>query len=417
MTGLVGPAGQRGSAGPAARPVPAAWLAALAGPLSFGITGPTLVLGELQRDLGVSLVSASAVVTAFGWGIAVGTPLTGGLLARRGLRPAMLLAAALVLLGSTLAMAAPVLVDGGTALVASVLGAGVQGIGSAGFAVVGLQLAGSAAAMGAVTATMASLGAVAPLVGAQVSALLGWPAVLGLPLLSLLAAPAVLRTASRSVQAGAGAAGAGDPLGAGLLVAWVTALVFVPAQPLPAGLAVLALTAALAMRLRRRPDGFVPASVPRSAVFAGSAALAFGLAVVNFGIVYAAPGLLAARTGWSSAQLGTAFLVPYLAGGALSWFLVAGSARLGGRALAVALAGVAGLAVAAVTFGAEVPALVFAAMLLGSLAAATGQGSLALRATSAVPAGVRPAAMGLFTLCYLLGAAFGPAIAALTASG
>ncbi|HEX4247962.1 MAG TPA: hypothetical protein VH008_08840 [Pseudonocardia sp.] len=89
----------------------------------------------------------------------------------------------------------------------------------------------------------------------------------------------------------------------------------------------------------------------------------------------------------------------------------------GGRTLAAALAGVAGLAVAAVTFGAEVPALVFAATLLGSLAAAAGQGSLTLRATSAVPAGVRPAAMGLFTLCALLGAAFGPAIAALTASG
>jgi DHA2 family metal-tetracycline-proton antiporter-like MFS transporter len=68
-----------------------------------------------------------------------------------------------------------------------------------------------------------------------------------------------------------------------------------------------------------------------------------------------------------------------------------------------------------VTFGAGAPGLVFAGM-LGSLAAATGQGALALRAGAAVPPSVRPAAMGLFTLCFLLGAAFGPAIAALTSS-
>lgn len=403
----------------AARPVAPAWLAVLAAPLSFGITGPTLVLGELERDLGVSPASAASVVTAFGWGIAVGTPLTGVLLARRGHRSTVLLAIGLAVLGSALAVAAAVLaagtgLTGGAGLTAMVVGAGVQGIGSAGFTVVALQLARSAAAMGAVTASMASLGAVAPLIGSQVSAALGWPAVLALPLVSLIAAPAALRAGAPAAEKNR-AAGA-DPVGAVLLVAWVTALVFLPTRPLPAGLAVLVLTSALALHLRRRPDGFVPAAVPRSPRFVGSAALGFGLAVVNFGIVYTAPGLLAAQTGWTSAQLGVAFLVPYLAGGALSWFLVAGSARQPGRAVVAVLAGTSLLAVASVTFGAGVSGLVFAGMLLGSLAAATGQGALALRAGAAVPPSVRPAAMGLFTLCFLLGAAFGPAVAALTSS-
>ena len=59
-------------------------------------------------------------------------------------------------------------------------------------------------------------------------------------------------------------------------------------------------------------------------------------------------------------------------------------------------------------------AVVYAAMLLGSLSAATGQGALTLRAAASVPESLRPTAIGLFNLRYLLGAAFGPAIAAST---
>jgi len=54
------------------------------------------------------------------------------------------------------------------------------------------------------------------------------------------------------------------------------------------------------------------------------------------------------------------------------------------------------------------------AMALGSIAAAAGQGALAGRATSAVPDDDRPAAIGLFNLCFPLGAAFGPAIVSLS---
>ncbi|GGK75931.1 hypothetical protein Ppa06_39990 [Planomonospora parontospora subsp. parontospora] len=43
---------------------------------------------------------------------------------------------------------------------------------------------------------------------------------------------------------------------------------------------------------------------------------------------------------------------------------------------------------------------------------ASGQGAFAARATAAVPDRAWATAMGLFNLCYLLGAAFGPAIAA-----
>jgi hypothetical protein len=46
-----------------------------------------------------------------------------------------------------------------------------------------------------------------------------------------------------------------------------------------------------------------------------------------------------------------------------------------------------------------------------------GQGIFAIRATATVPHDDRPSAIGLFNLCYLLGAAFGPAIVALLLAG
>jgi MFS transporter, DHA2 family, metal-tetracycline-proton antiporter len=55
--------------------------------------------------------------------------------------------------------------------------------------------------------------------------------------------------------------------------------------------------------------------------------------------------------------------------------------------------------------------LLILAMALGSLAAATGQAVLTVRATDAVPSRYRATTVGLINLCYLLGVAFGPALA------
>ncbi|TWF75565.1 MFS transporter [Pseudonocardia hierapolitana] len=383
-------------------PIAPAWLALLAGPLSFGITGPTLVLAEIARDLGVSLVGAASVVTAFGWGIAVGTPLAGGLLARRGLRTALVVAALLVAAGAVLVIAVPV-------LAVLVVGTALQALGAAGFTVVAMSIAGSAAAMGTVTASLAVLGSIAPLVGSQVAAAWGWPVALVMPVLALLAVPAVLRAGT----SGGRQAGRFDLAGAILLVAWVTALVMLTHSPVAAAVAALALTALLAWHVRRRPAGFVPVELVRAPRFLVASGLALALAVVNFGIVYAAPAMVTDLTGWTSGQLGLALLWPYLGGGAVSWFLVSGSARLSFPVWVATLAAGAVAAPAIVAFGNGSVALLFAGMAIGSLAASTGNGALALWAGAAVPQAVRPTAMGLFTLFYLLGAAFGPVLAAL----
>ncbi|GAA5172299.1 hypothetical protein GCM10023321_71960 [Pseudonocardia eucalypti] len=393
------------------------WLALLAGPLSFGITGPALVLPEVAADLGVPVAGAAALVTAFGWGIAVGTPLLGGLLARRGARATLAACAVLVVAGAALILAV-------RWLPALVVGSALQALAGAGFTVVAMSLAGSPPAMGLVTSSLAGIGAVAPLIGTHVSAATSWQVTLALPLLSLFALPAAMRGSTGS-GAGSGTLGSGagerpgersgaDPLGAVLVVGLVTALVFLPHRPLAAAVAGLLAVALLGWWLRRRPDGFAPVEVLSSRVFAGSALLAFGLALVNFGVVYAVPGLLGEQTGWSGALIGIGMLVPYLAGGLGSWPLVAASARLRLPVLVAALAGGCLAAVAAAVGSALTGStpLLFAAMLLGSLSAATGQGALALRAGGAVPEAARPTAIGLFNLCYLLGAAFGPAIAA-----
>lgn len=381
------------------------WLALLAGPLSFGIAGPALVLDDMARDLAVSVVAATSVVTAFGWGIAVGTPLMGVLLARRGPRDVLSVCALLIIAGAALVVAFP-------ALPVLVVGSGLQALGSAGMAVTAMSLAGSPAAMGMVAASLASVGAVAPLVGAQVSAVLSWPAALALTIVSLAALPAVRRG---TPPAGPRSPGRVDAVGGGLLVGLVTALVFLPHQPLVAVVAVVVLAVALGLHMRRRPDGFVPTTLARAPRFLVAAVLAFTLAVANFGILYAAPGLLAAATGWTSVELGVAMLVPYLCGGALSWFLVAASGRLGFTALVAVLGGALALAVAFVVSAPAWLPLLFAGMVTASLATATGQGALTLHAAAVVPERDRPTAIGIFTSWFLLGVAFGPALAALAA--
>jgi MFS family permease len=420
----------------------APWLALLAGPLSFGIAGPALILSDAADGLGVSVGAATWIVTAFGLGIAVGTPLMAGLIGHRGVRAALTTSGLLVLLGSILAVTVPL-------LPMLAVASAVQGLGAAGLTTTAMNLARSTRVMGLVTAALAVFGATAPLVGSLVSDALSWHAALALPGLSLLAVPAALRRAPaalrrapaglrgvpaglrgvpaglRRVPAGLRRAPAGvrdapaastagdrfDGKGAVLLTALVTALVFVPQWPVVAGLCAIVAGALLGLHVRTRPNGLVPAVLLRTPRFLISAGLAFALAVVNFGMFYGIPVLLSRHAGWTASEIGFAMLWPLLFGGLASWVVVAVTARLG---FGTVIAGfvVAGIAAALVAVSTTAPLVLLVAPALSSVAAAAGQGVFAVRATAAAPDGHRPAAIGLFTLCYLLGAAFGPAIVA-----
>ncbi|MEV4569521.1 MFS transporter [Nonomuraea sp. NPDC049419] len=392
---------------------PSGWLALLAGPMSFGIAGPALVLPDAARDLGLTTAAVTWTVTAYGWAIAVGTPLMAGLQSRRGTRTALTTCTTLILLGTILVVTVPLL----PMLVA---GSALQGLGAAGLTTIAMSLTTSARAMGLVTASLATVGSTAPLAGDLVATLLDWRATLALPVLSVLAVPAVLsrrpETPLRQTRL--------DLSGAILLTALVTALVFVPYAWQAAGTVAVAAGVALALWVRKRPDGFVPAVVLRSPLFPVAAAAAFLLAVANFGMMYALPPLLTEGAGWTGAQVGVAITWPLLFGGLASYGLITVSARVPFSVLAtlfptlavtgVALAGlVAATALPAGAASGAAPLALLFAQGLTSIAAASGQGAFAARTGAAVPEAARPAAMGLFNLAYLLGAAFGPAIATL----
>ncbi|WP_244894031.1 MFS transporter [Planobispora rosea] len=385
---------------PSGRGVPAVWLALLAGPLSFGIAGPSLILPDAARDLGVSLGAATWIVTAFGWAIALGTPLMAGLQNHQGVRRALSACTALVALGAVLVAAVP-------SLPVLMLGSAAQGLGTAGFTTIAMSLTRSARSMGLVTSSLATVGAAAPLITDLTAGALSWRAGLALPALSLLAVPGVLhhRPADPSPESSF------DPRGAALLTALVTALVFVPHSWPPAAACALTAGGLLWLHLRTRPDGFVPASILRAPVFLLTSGLAFLLAAVNFAMIYLLPALLTEQTGWSSGAVGMVILWPLLFGGVASYATIAATAKAPVKTVAVLFPGLA--ATGAVLAGAAAsPVLLLTAQALTSLAAASGQGAFAARAAAAVPGDARATAMGQFNLCYLLGAAFGPAIAA-----
>ncbi|WP_234362341.1 MFS transporter [Streptomyces sp. IMTB 1903] len=403
------PARPRDRSAPA--PVPVLWLALLATPVAAAANAPVLILPDMAASLGVGTSTATWLVAAFAWAMAVSIPLLAGLLRRRGLAPLLRLSAALLLGGTLLVAASPW-------LPAALLGRAGQAAGGAGLVAAAMSLAGSARRMGVISAGFGMLGASGPLLGAQLSHAVSWRLALSVSLVSLLAVPAVSRYAAAptataaTAPAGAGAAQGGrfDARGAGLLTVLATALVLLPHAPAVALGSAAVAAALLALHVRRRPDGFVPAALVRSPLFAGSALLALALSTSYFTLLFAVPRLLADRAGWDVTAAGTGQLAALLTGSALSWLLAAGSARMGRTTVRTVLVVIGTLAAVLAVFASWGPLLLAAT--LGAVFGATGANAvLSVQAASSVPNSQRPTAIGLFTLCYQLGGAFGPAIA------
>lgn len=194
------------------------------------------------------------------------------------MRAALSACGALVLLGALLVLTVPL-------LPAVIIGCALQALGTAGLTSIAMSLTNSARSMGFVTASLAVVGSTAPLVGSLVNDAINWQATLALPALSLIALLVIIGRASTRPTSTA----AFDGLGAVLLTAVVTALVFVPHYPPVAGILSVVTIAALVWHLRSKPQGFVPAVVVRSPVFLISSVLAFLLAAVNFGLMFAVP--------------------------------------------------------------------------------------------------------------------------------
>ncbi|MEV0317437.1 MFS transporter [Streptomyces sp. NPDC050658] len=434
------------------RQVPAAWLALLATPVAASANSPVLILPGMAGSLGVSTATATWLVTVFAWAMAVGTPLMAQLLRHRGLGSTLRLSAGLIVAGTAVLAAAPW-------LPLAMAGRAAQAVGGAGLITAAMSLAGSVRRMGVITAGFGTLGALGPLLGSAIAGVASWRVSLAVGAVALLAVPAVMRRAdvtaphpttptTPTTQATSATSATRntpntpatqntqntptaphpstpttprqstpfDTRGATLLVLTATALVLIPRYPLPAVLAALVTATLLALHSRSHPTGFVPAALLRTRAFVLSAALACALATSYFTLLFTVPQLLRDRTDWSSGTIGTGQLVALLAGSALSMALAAAAARMTRPRVLTILLTVGALAPLTALLTPWAPLLLLVSTLAG-VATSAGQATLAVYATAAAPAAQRATAIGLFNLCYQLGGAFGPAIAATIALG
>ncbi|MFE5793731.1 MFS transporter [Streptomyces sp. NPDC056503] len=333
-------------------------LAALAAPAAAGVSGPALVVPEAAASLGVSTGTAAWLLTVFGVGMAVGTPLLTAAGRRSGPSGTLRAAAALVAAGAALVLLLP-------GFAAALAGRALLAAGAAGFNVAAFQLAGrdrSGRSAGLVAIGSAVGGTAGLFGGAAIAATAGWRGALVLPLLSL-----VVLAAARDLVAGARPPGAETP-----------------GTAAPAG-------------------GL--STVLRSRAFLSAAALMLLLSTVNFGLMYAGPQRVVGMTGWSPVRTGAFAALAALAGALASWGLVRARARwwvlAGGGALAVALAASGPWAW-----------VVLAGSGVASLVTAGGQGLLTGASTAGLPEERHDTAVGLFNFAFLVGVAAGPALAA-----
>ncbi|MFF4815499.1 MFS transporter [Kitasatospora sp. NPDC001309] len=359
-------------------------LAALAAPGAAGLSSPSLVLPAVARELHTGPGPAAWLMSGYGLGMMLGTPLLTATAGRRDPRTLLLASAGALLLGVLVTLAA------GADLGPLVAGRALQAVGAAGFNVAAFQLAArqpDGRASGVVAIGSAAGGTAGLFIGAAVATGLGWRTCLVLPVLTLAVLPAVLRGCA-GPKPGPKPEPAREP---------AQDPVRKPAQG-PG-----------AQAPRRSFLGLDALAVPR---FRAVAAVMLVLATVNFGLVYGAPRRAAALTGWSTVQTGAVGSLATLTGALLSWSLVRAAPRLGLRRTTGLLLGGSFTALALAAFGPWAPLV-----LLGAGASACvnagGQGILTGAAAEAVAPQRRPEAIGLFNLVFLLGAALGPQLAVL----
>lgn len=388
-------------------------LGALFGPVTLGVTAAGVALPSAAAALDVGPDTATWVLTAHALAVGLGTALAGRLFDTWGARATLLASLLLLGAGAAVVLAAPsfgVLVAGRFAL----------GAGSGAAGAVALTLAAHVdpaqrpKVLAWFGATMAAIAGSATLVGGVVTEALSWHITLALPAVALAAVPFVLGLTSPH----AGSRRRVDALGAALLTTTATALLVLiqaPALDLPLPLvvavaAVLTVAAgSLAMRVRRRPDGFVPRALASNRAFGAAAATGFGVYGGFFAALYAVPQILVGVHGWSVLAVGAALLPGAALGASLSRVAGRIAARIGGQPLlaSVAVAGAAGLIVAGLTGG--VPLAVVIAASIGFAAFAITQVVLTAEVSTRTAAAQRGAAMGLLNLAFLTGGAVGSA--------
>ncbi|WP_426402869.1 hypothetical protein ACN9M0_00660 [Streptomyces sp. R-07] len=140
---------------------------------------------------------------------------------------------------------------------------------------------------------------------------------------SVMAVPAVSRHTTKAPPAD----GRFDARGAVLLALLSSGLVLLPSNPLPA-LAVAAVTGVLlALHIRRRPDGYVPATALRSRDFRSSVLIAVVLSVLYFTLLFGIPQVITDRAGWQTSSVAVGQMIAMIAGSVLTLVFAGASVR------------------------------------------------------------------------------------------
>ena len=390
-------------------------LGALFGLAGMGSSSAAVTLPILGADLGVTPGLAAWTISLYVLMLAVTTALYGRISDLVGVRAPLLAGLVLMSVGALVAALAPTY---GVLLAARVLqGAGAAAVPTLGVAILSQRYEGSVRglAFGRLAGTAAAVSCLGPLAGGAVESLLGWRAVMALPILGILVVPFLWRALT--------AGGSGAPLdivGAVLVAVTAAGMVLLVQSP-SAGIAVAALGAGLLVlgvpavtaSVRRRPGGFLPVDVVRNPVVVRSAIAAAAVPASWFALLITLPAVLLAD-GWEAWQVGLAMVpsaavalgVPRVTGPLLD--------RVG-AARALALAGlVASAALLVASLGAhwvDAPLLVLAIMLV-TFAFGLGQPALSAAVGDAVAVDVRGVALGIATLLFLVGGSIGSAVVA-----
>jgi MFS family permease len=386
--------------------------------LLFGLAGmgsssTAIALPVMAQDLHVSTGVSAWAISLYALMLAVATAVYGRVSDLLGIRRPLLVGVGLMASGALVAALAP---NFGVLLAARIFqGAGAAAVPTLGVAIVSARYTGTvrASALGRVAGIAAAVSCLGPLAGGGIEALLGWRAVLALPMLGALIVPFLWRSLPTT-----GSGARLDLFGAVLVAGTAAGAVLIVQSPSSGpvvavvGAALLLLgTPAVVLWVRRRPQGFLPMSVIRNPVVVRSALAAASVPAAWFALLIAVPAVLVGR-GWQPWLVGvallpsaaTALLAPRIAGRLLS--------RIGPTpSLAIAtLVASAALGVSASGAAAGSAVLLVIAVVAVTLAFGLGQPALVSAVGDAVTPDVRGVALGVATLFFLAGGGVGSAV-------
>jgi MFS family permease len=385
----------------------------LFGMAGLGTSAAAIALPVLAESLGVTTGVSAWAISLYALLLAVATAVYGRVSDLVGIRGPLLFGIGLMSTGAILAAAAPSFV---LLLVGRVLqGAGAAAVPTLGVAILSRRYSGRtrSAALGTMAGVTAAVSCLGPLVGGTVEHLLGWRAVIALPVLGALFLPLLWHALPT------GGTGARlDVLGALLVAGTSTGVVMLVQSPatgpvvavLGAVLVVLG-APAVAWWLRRRPEGFLPVSVVRSPGVVRSSVAAASVPASWFALLIAVPAVLVGD-GWEPWQVGLALLPSAATGLAAPRVAAPLLDRIGGPAALVVSGSSAALALLVSATGALTgsAALLVAAVVVVTFSFGLGQPALMAVVGDAVPADVRGVALGLATLMFLVGGGVGSAV-------